>query len=132
MEANFCTFCGKHVPREAPSIRYNAPETKYPQPNANRPGVVLPNTNYQIQPTIYTNRGFALPRGIPGVVNRSVYIPVALLLGMFGGHWAMERRMGKFINGMLFCWTGIPMLIGIWKAIKAAFKRPDSNGNIMM
>ena len=65
-------------------------------------------------------------------VNKTTYALLAFFLGVFG---AQEFYAGNTRAGMLslvFCWTGIPAIYGIYKFIIALSKPADENGNIEM
>lgn len=50
--------------------------------------------------------------------SRSVSIGLALVLGGFGAHKIYLDKPGKGLLYMMFCWTGIPTLVGIVDAVK--------------
>jgi TM2 domain containing protein? len=65
-------------------------------------------------------------------VNKTTYALLAFFLGVFG---AQEFYAGNTRAGMLslvFCWTGVPAIYGIYKFIIALSKPADANGNIEM
>ena len=65
-------------------------------------------------------------------VNKTTYALLAFFLGVFG---AQEFYAGNTRAGMLslvFCWTGVPAIYGIYKFIIALSKPADENGNIEM
>ena len=65
-------------------------------------------------------------------VNKITYALLAFFLGVFG---AQEFYAGNTRAGMLslvFCWSGIPAIYGIYKFIIALSKPADENGNIEM
>ena len=65
-------------------------------------------------------------------VNKTTYALLAFVLGVFG---AQEFYAGNTRAGMLsliFCWTGIPAIYGIYKFIIALSKPADENGCIEM
>lgn len=65
-------------------------------------------------------------------VNKITYALLAFFLGVFG---AQEFYAGNTRAGMLslvFCWTGVPAIYGIYKFIIALSKPADANGNIEM
>lgn len=66
------------------------------------------------------------------VVNKLVYILLALFLGGLGVHKFFAGKIGTGILYIIFCWTGIPSFIGLIEAIIAIFKTADSNGNIIV
>ena len=65
-------------------------------------------------------------------VNKTTYALLAFFLGVFG---VQEFYAGNTRAGMLsliFCWTGIPAIYGIYKFIIALSKPADENGCIEM
>ena len=65
-------------------------------------------------------------------VHKPTYALLAFFLGVFG---AQEFYAGNTRAGMLslvFCWTGIPAIYGIYKFIIALSKPADENGCIEM
>lgn len=63
-------------------------------------------------------------------VNKVIYIVLALFLGHFGLHQFYAGKNGLGILFLIFCWTGIPGVIGIIQGILAIFKTADSDGKI--
>lgn len=66
------------------------------------------------------------------VVNQVVYALLALFLGGLGFHKFYTGRIGLGILYLLFCWTGIPSLLGLIESIIAISKKSDDNGNIIV
>lgn len=66
------------------------------------------------------------------VVNKWLYVIVALFLGGLGAHKFLVGKIGSGIVYLLFCWTAIPSIIAFFSAISAAFKPADRNGNIVI
>ncbi|HHP5671100.1 TPA: TM2 domain-containing protein [Escherichia coli] len=66
------------------------------------------------------------------VVNKTVYIILALFLGGFGGHKFYAGKIGAGILYLIFCLTFIPAVLAIIDIIVAATKTADSNGNIIL
>lgn len=66
------------------------------------------------------------------VVNKIVYIILALLLGGIGVHKFYAGKTGAGILYLIFCFTFIPAVLAFIEAIIAAFKPADSNGNIVL
>ncbi len=50
--------------------------------------------------------------------SRSVSVGLALVLGGIGAHKFYLDKPGKGILYMMFCWTGVPSIIGIFEAVK--------------
>ncbi|MDD3114217.1 MAG: TM2 domain-containing protein [Anaerovibrio sp.] len=70
----------------------------------------------------------------PGkVVNKTVYILLALFLGGFGAHKFYTGRIGLGILYLVFFWTWIPGIIAAIEAIYVGIKKnSDAYGNITM
>ncbi|MCO4596040.1 putative membrane protein [Streptococcus infantarius subsp. infantarius] len=62
--------------------------------------------------------------------NKWIYIFLALMFGIFGAQYFYSGQKQKGILSLLFCWTSIPMVIGIFQAFATLFKSSDQNGNI--
>ncbi|MFH1765034.1 MAG: TM2 domain-containing protein [Gemmatimonadota bacterium] len=50
--------------------------------------------------------------------SRSVSVGLALVLGGFGAHKFYLDKPGKGFLYLLFCWTGVPSIIGLFEAVK--------------
>ena len=57
---------------------------------------------------------------------------LAILLGGVGVHKFYVGKWGMGILYLLFCWSGIPAIIGLIEGIMAALKPADANGNIII
>ncbi len=66
------------------------------------------------------------------VVNKVAYCVLAFFLGSLGVQKFFAGKTGSGILCILFCWTGIPTLIGIIDCLSGLFKKADSNGNIVV
>ena len=55
-------------------------------------------------------------------VNQLVYCLLAFLLGTFGGQEFYVGSIGWGIVCILFCWTGIPSIVGFIKGIRQHFR----------
>ena len=80
-------------------------------------------TNNAPQPTLVTNKK---------VVNKIAYCILAFLLGGLGIHKFYAGKTGAGIAYLLFCWTGIPALLGLIDFIVVLTKKSDDNGNILI
>lgn len=65
------------------------------------------------------------------VVNKLVYVLLALFLGGLGAHKFYSGKTLMGILYLLFSWTFIPSVLGFIEAIIGALKPSDSNGNIV-
>lgn len=62
--------------------------------------------------------------------NKWIYILLAIFLGYFGAQYFYSGQKRKGFIALLFCITGVPMLIGFFHGIFALFKPVDEKGNI--
>ena len=53
-------------------------------------------------------------------------------LGDIGVHKFYSGKIGMGVVYFLFCWTGLPAIIGLIEGILACFKPSDANGNIVV
>ncbi|MCR5051505.1 MAG: TM2 domain-containing protein [Streptococcus sp.] len=65
-------------------------------------------------------------------VNKWIYIILAVFLGGFGAHHFYAGYSGRGIKYLIFCWTGIPTIIGWFQALGALFKTPNAEGKILV
>ena len=64
-------------------------------------------------------------------VNKVAYGVLAILLGNIGIHHFYARKILWGILSVLFCWTGIPGIIGVVQGILALIRSDeDERGNI--
>lgn len=63
-------------------------------------------------------------------VNKKTYILLAVFLGMFGAHEFYAKRVKSGLLYLIFCWTAVPFLLGLYDAIKASTIAKDENGKI--
>lgn len=66
------------------------------------------------------------------VVNKIVYALLAFFLGTFGAQEFYAGNTRAAVLSLLFCWTGIPTIYGIYKFIIVVAKPADENGYIEM
>lgn len=66
------------------------------------------------------------------VVNKIVYVLLALFLGGIGAHKFYAGKIGAGVCYLLFFWTGIPAFIALIELIVALCTKSDSNGNILV
>lgn len=65
------------------------------------------------------------------LVNKWIYIALAVLLGNFGVHKFYAQKPIVGLLHLAFCWTGIPHIIAIISAVLALLKSSDEQGNIL-
>ena len=66
------------------------------------------------------------------VVNKWIYVLLALFLGGLGAHKFYAGKIGAGVCYFLFCWTCIPSFIAFIEFIIAICATPDANGNILV
>lgn len=66
------------------------------------------------------------------VVNKTAYAICAILLGSLGIHKFLAGKIGMGVLYLLFCWSGIPGIIGLIEGVVALTKQADANGNIVV
>lgn len=66
------------------------------------------------------------------VVNKLVYVLLAIFLGGIGGQKFYAGRWGLGILCLIFCWTGLPSVIGVIEGILVALRPSDPNGNLVL
>ncbi|MCS4485875.1 TM2 domain-containing protein [Staphylococcus americanisciuri] len=62
-------------------------------------------------------------------VDKFAYVLLAFFLGNLGAHKFYAKKMGLGVLYLLFCWTGIPGVIGVIEAI-IALLTPSDNGKL--
>lgn len=63
-------------------------------------------------------------------VNKYVYSALAFFLGGFGAHKFYVKKNKKAFLYLLFCWTGIPGVIGMVEGVLTLMRPSDSENNI--
>lgn len=101
--ASECKYCGeKYVQQQVNQQMYQQPQVVYVQ----QPVVQQPQSPYQQ----YSNP--AIDPAWP-VKNKLVVGILALVLGGLGAQFFYLGKIGLGILMLIFCWTGIPSLIGL-------------------
>lgn len=65
-------------------------------------------------------------------VNKIAYLVLALLLGGIGIHKFYAGYSGAGVMYLLFCWTGIPLILSLIDFIIGCCKPADINGTILV
>lgn len=102
MSLIYCSECGKQISDKAPAC----------------PGCGAPSS--------YRAQGEAAARPTK---SRSAAILLALFLGGLGMHKFYLGSPGTGTTYLLFCWTGIPMILGFIEAISMLFTSDASFHN---
>lgn len=63
-------------------------------------------------------------------VDKIAYALLAILLGSLGVHRFYAGKIMSGIFYLLFCWTGIPGILGLIEGIIAITRHSDGNGDI--
>ena len=63
-------------------------------------------------------------------VNKYVYSALAFFLGGFGAHKFYVKKNINALLYLLFCWTGIPGVIGMVEGVLTLMRPSDSENNI--
>ncbi|EAD2138220.1 TM2 domain-containing protein [Listeria monocytogenes] len=66
------------------------------------------------------------------LVNKWVYVALALLLGTFGAHKFLAGKNGQGVLYIVFCWTGIPSIVSFIEGIVAIFKKANDANEILI
>lgn len=64
------------------------------------------------------------------LVNKYVFILLALFTGFFGGHWLYAKNFKKALLYFVFCWTSVPFFLSLFDIYKAGIALQDKNGTI--
>lgn len=113
---------------ESETIIFKAEEPKTKETQDEKQGINI-NINNQ---NASNNAGEYDSRNGRKVVNKVAYVLFAILLGSFGVHKFYVGKVGLGIVYIIFCWTGIPALIGLIEGIIALTKPSDVYGNIII
>lgn len=87
--------------------------------------VTVQNSNNNTMPNMYIANG-------KKAVNKVVYLLLAFFLGGIGIHKFYGGKIGTGILYMVFCWTGIPVIIALVEFVIALCQKADPNGNILV
>lgn len=63
-------------------------------------------------------------------VNKYVYAAFAFFLGGLGIHKFYSKKYKQALLYLMFCWSGIPGIIGMIEGIRALLKPSDTKNNI--
>lgn len=66
------------------------------------------------------------------LVNKWIYVALALLLGTFGAHKFLAGKNGQGVLYIVFCWTGIPSIVSFIEGIVAIFKKANDANEILI
>ena len=64
------------------------------------------------------------------VCNKTMYILLAVFLGIFGAQYFYSGQKKKGFLSLFFFWSVVPFFVGVYCALVAIFLKADSNGNI--
>ncbi len=58
-------------------------------------------------------------------VNKFAFILLAIFFGFVGAQWFYAKQYKKGVLYLVFSWTGIPMILGFYQALKALLQKTD-------
>lgn len=139
MDVKFCPNCGKQLGENTSfcgecghQIAVNAVQT-IPEPVVTVQDIPAQSTSAPYQEIDHMVSGETVLVSPGKVVNKTVYILLALFLGGFGAHKFYTGRIGLGILYLVFFWTWIPGIIAAIEAIYVGIKKnSDAYGNITM
>lgn len=82
------------------------------------------NNNHKNTSQLYDQSGKA--------INKFIYAFCAIFFGSLGVHKFIAGKIGLGILYLVFCWTGIPAIVGVVEGIISLFKPSDASGNIVV
>lgn len=106
--ATTCQYCGAAISVEAPVA------TAAPNAAPQQPVIIVQNTPQPQPQTVYVQSD---PRDSWPIKSKIVAGILAILLGGLGIHKFYLGRTGMGVLYLLFCWTGIPGIIGLIEGI---------------
>ena len=106
---SICPKCGAPTTPGAAKCEYCGAALQTATPTAT-------TVNNPAQPTIIVTNGGIDTSSWP-IKNKLVAAILAIFLGCFGIHEFYLGRNGKGIVMLLFCWTGIPSIVGFIQGI---------------
>jgi TM2 domain-containing membrane protein YozV len=65
-------------------------------------------------------------------VNKTIYILLALFFGGFGIHKFYAKKNSSGLIYLIFCWTGVPQILGVISAVITLFKPSNDEGEIQL
>lgn len=115
--ATSCRYCGEavSVPQPQPQPQINFQQQAYQQPMYQQPPVYRGPVVYQ-QP-VYTNPAAAAINPAWPLKNKLTAGLLGIILGGIGAHKFYLGSFGMGVVYLLFCWTGIPAIIGFIEGI---------------
>lgn len=64
------------------------------------------------------------------ICNKTMYILLAVFLGIFGAQYFYSGQKKKGFLSLFFFWSVVPLFVGLYCALVALFLKSDTNGNI--
>ena len=102
-----CKYCGEAI-QQAPAPQYQQPQ-QYQQPMYQQPPMQYQQPMYQ-QPNYGINPAWPIKSKIAAGI-------LALFFGGIGIHKFYLGKIGMGVVYLLFCWTGIPAIVGFIEGI---------------
>lgn len=109
-----CRYCGEYLPSAAPVPPVNSPGYRPPNPPPYTAGPAVPPPPYggAYPPPVYAPPVY--PASNKSKVTAGV---LGILLGGLGIHKFYLNKPGQGVLYLLFCWTGVPAIIGLIEGI---------------
>jgi TM2 domain-containing membrane protein YozV len=103
-----CGYCGSEFVMQTPSSQDSQRESTV--------SFTMPSGNIQIS---QNTTQFVSTDDLQHVSSKNKYVAafLAFFLGFFGIHHFYLRRNALGVLSIIFCWTGIPAIIGIFEAL---------------
>ncbi|MGN0589405.1 MAG: NINE protein [Ruminiclostridium sp.] len=107
-----CKYCGEAI-QQAPAPQYQQPQ-QYQQPMYQQPPMQYQQPMYQQPMYQQPNDGINPAWPIKSKIAAGI---LALLVGGIGIHKFYLGKIGMGVVYLLFCWTGIPAIVGFIEGI---------------
>ncbi len=122
------------VPHVGDEVEVFETETRTIVSKVERKATEIPNGGIHVNVQANANNT-AAPQYVANgtkAVNKTMYCILAFFLGGIGVHKFYAGKTSSGILFLLFCWSGIPLLISLVDLIVGLSKKADSNGMILV
>ena len=119
MSENVCPQCGAPITPGASECKYCGEKFVQQQVNQQMYQQPQPQVVYVQQPVVQQPQSYGNPAINPAwpIKNKTVAGVLAIIFGGIGIHKFYLGKIGTGILYILFCWTGIPELVGVIEGI---------------